>query len=75
MISQFKQAALKGRTEGEGQKEHQAVNTEYVRVHFFLDIAVKQGNQPQGEQCGCAAAASKAMMKALKDYPAPRAAL
>lgn len=34
--------ARKGRMEGEGQKEHQAMKTEYVRVHFFLHTAVKQ---------------------------------
>lgn len=35
--------ARKGRMEGEGQKEHQAMKTECVRVHFFLHTAVKQG--------------------------------
>lgn len=35
---------MNGRMKGEGQKEHQAVKTEYVRVHLFLHIAVKQGS-------------------------------
>lgn len=34
---------MKGRMEGQEQKEHQGMKTEYVRVHFFLHT-VKQGD-------------------------------
>lgn len=34
----------KGRSEGEGQKEHQAMKIERVRAHFCLHTAVKESD-------------------------------
>lgn len=57
VLASSSEDARKGRMEGEGQKEHQAMKTEYVRVHFFLHTAVKQGGP---SELSCAAAASRA---------------